>query len=58
MFFISFEEHLSLVRYLSFCPDIFSHAGKWLDKKIKFNYDVINWGINNHNTHIAKYLKK
>ena len=32
--------------YLKFCPDIFSHEGKVLDKTAKINfkiYDVTNW---------------
>ena len=32
-----------------------------LDKKAKVNsqiYDVTNWETNNHNVHIAQYLKR
>ena len=38
------SKNLSLVlRYLSFCPDVFEHVGKRLDKNAKINlktYDV------------------
>ena len=50
------EKYLNDERYLNFCR-LFSHVGKWLDKKTKVNfkiYDVITWEISNHNTHIAQ----
>ena len=46
----------TILRYLNFCPDLFGHVGKQLDNKAKFDfnmYDVINWKINNYNTHIV-----
>ena len=49
-----------MIRYLYFCPDIFGHVEKRLDKRAKVTfkiYDVINWEINNNNTHNAQYLK-
>ena len=39
----------------------FVYTEKQLDKRVKVNfkiYDVKNWIRNNHNTHIAQYLKK
>ena len=55
MLFILSKNVFSSVRYLNFCPDFFGHAAKQLDKKDKDDlkvYDVINWEINNYNTHI------
>ena len=52
---------LFVLKVFKFLSDFFSHIEKLLDKKIKVNfkiYDVINWEINNWNTHIAQYLKK
>ena len=50
MFFISFEKFFSFLRYLNFCPDVFGHVGKRLDKKAEVNfkiYDVTDWITNN-----------
>ena len=38
-----------------FCPDIFDHVEKRLDKKGKVDFkifDVINWEKNNYNTQL------
>ena len=46
---------------VKFCPDFLGNDVKWLENIVKTNfkiYDVINWETNNHNTHIAQYLKK
>ena len=51
----------SFLRYLYFCLDFCSRVGKLLDKKAKVDFkicDVTVWEPNNHNTHIAQYLKK
>ena len=51
----------SFLKYLHFCPDVFGHVGKRLDKKAKINfkvYDVTTWETNNYNKHIAQHLKK
>ena len=44
------SKNLSLVlRYLNFCPDVFEHVGKRLDKNAKINlktYDVTSWETN------------
>ena len=45
----------------AFCPDLFDHVGKRLDKKGKVNfktYDATALEANNCNTHISQYLKK
>ena len=47
-------------RYLNFCSNFFSHAGKQLDNKAKVNskiYVVANRETNHFNTH-TQYLKK
>ena len=52
---------LLFLKYLDFCPDVFVHVGKRVDKKVKVNfriYDVTDWEKNNCTTHIARYLKK
>ena len=44
-----------------YCPDFFGHRGKWIDQKAKMNskiYVDTNFGTNNYNRHIARYLKK
>ena len=51
----------SFLRYLNFCPDFSDYVGKRLDKKAKVNfkiYDITDGKANNHNKHIARYLKK
>ena len=61
MLFISPENLFSFLRYLNFCPDLFGHAEKLLDKKAKVNlkiYKVTNRETNNYNTHLAQYLQK
>ena len=48
------------LRYLNFCPDVFGHVEKWLDKKVKVNlkiYDVSTWMASNRNTHIGNILR-
>ena len=45
-------------RYLNFCPNVFGHVGKRLDKKASVNfkiYEVTIWETNNYNTHTAQY---
>ena len=40
-------------RYLNFCPNVFGHVGKRLDKKASVNfkiYEVTIWETNNYNT--------
>ena len=40
---------------------LFGFVGKQLHRKAKVNfkiYDTTDWETNNHNTHIAQYLKK
>ena len=52
---------LFVLKTLKVFPDFFIHVGKWPDKKAKVSlkvYDIINWKINNYNTHIDQYLKK
>ena len=47
--------------YLNFCPEFFDHAGKWLDRKARFNlkiYDAIKWEINKYNNTYNTYIKK
>ena len=59
-FLFNFESSFLFLRYLNFCPDIFGHVRKRLDKKAKVNfkiYGVINWETNNCNSHVAQYLK-
>ena len=29
-----------VVRYSNFCPDVFGHVGKWIDKKTKVNFKM------------------
>ena len=48
-FLFHFKTFLFL-RYLNFCPGIFDHIGKQLDKKTKVNfkiYDLKNWETKN-----------
>ena len=54
MFFVSSKKLLLFLRYLNFCPDLFGHMRKWLDKNI---YDFTIWLTNNCNAHILLYLK-
>ena len=45
----------------SFCPDVFDHVGKRLNRKTQVNfkiYDVKNWEVSIYNTYTAKYPKK
>ena len=45
-----------VLRYLDFCPALFDHVVKQLDKNAKVNfkiYDAINWESNYYNTHIT-----
>ena len=61
MLFIPHKILFSFLKYLHFCPDVFGHVGKRLDKKAKINfkvYDVTTWETNNYNKHIAQHLKK
>ena len=47
-------------KIFNFCVDFFGHVGNELHKKSKVNSkisDAINGETNNHNTHIAQYLK-
>ena len=45
---------LFVPRYLSFCPGIFYHVGKRLDKNAEVdlihNFHVTKWTTNNYNT--------
>ena len=46
---------------LTFTSWLFGYVEKRLDKKAMVNfkvYDVTDWTTNDHNTHIAQYLKK
>ena len=48
-------------KIFNFCVDFFGHVGNELNKKSKVNSknsDAINGETNNHNTHIAQYLKR
>ena len=61
MLFIPHKILFSFLKYLHFCPDVYGHVGKRLDKKAKINfkvYDVTTWETNNYNKHIAQHLKK
>ena len=52
---------LLILKIFKFWFLLFSHVEKSLDKKDTVNfkfYDVTAWLTNNHNTHIAQYLKK
>ena len=47
---------LLFLSYLILYSDLVGHAGKQLDKKVKFRfkiYVVTDWKTNNGNTHIA-----
>ena len=60
MLFISSLKLFSILRYLKFCHDVFSQAGKQYDKKAKGNfkmYDIIDWEANNYNTQFRNYTK-
>ena len=60
MLFISPYKLLSFLRYLDFCPNIFGHVGKRLDKKAEVNfkfYDVTDRKTNNCNKHVVQYFK-
>ena len=40
---------------------LFGYVEKRLDKKVKVNFKIYNathWATNNHNIHIAEYLKE
>ena len=46
---------------LTFMSWLFGYVEKRLDKKAMVNFkvdDVTDWTTNDHNTHIAQYLKK
>ena len=46
---------------LTFTSWLFGYVEKRLDKKAMVNFkvdDVTDWTTNDHNTHIAQYLKK
>ena len=46
---------------LTFTSWLFVYVEKRLDKKAMVNFkvdDVTDWTTNDHNTHIAQYLKK
>ena len=48
-------------RYLHFCPDFFSYAGRRHDMEAKVNFkinDVTNWNTNNYNKYIARYISQ
>ena len=52
---------LSILEIFKFLPGLFGYVEKRLVKKAKVNfkiYDVTDWTTNNHNPHIAQYLKK
>ena len=43
------------------CRDFVGHLQKWLDKKSKVNFKILNvknWETNNYSTNIVQYLKK
>ena len=41
MLFIPHKILFSFLKYLHFCPDVFGHVGKRLDKKAKVNFKVL-----------------
>ena len=48
-------------RSWDFCPDLFGHLEKWVDKKAEPNFkisDVTGKRAINGSTHIAQYLNK
>ena len=50
-----------VLKYLYFCPDVFGHVEKQLDRKNKINFkihDVTDWETNNYNIHFVQYLRK
>ena len=52
---------LFVLQIFKFCPDVFGHVEKRLDKNAKINfkiYDVTTWLKNNDNKHNAQNLKK
>ena len=52
---------LLIFEILTFTSWLFGYVEKRLDKKAMVNfkvYDVTDWTTNDHNTHIAQYLKK
>ena len=52
---------LFILKIFKFFRAFFGDVGKRLDKRTNDSfkiYEIINWEVNNYNTHIAKYLKK
>ena len=52
---------LLIFEILTFTSWLFGYVEKRLDKKAMVNFkvnDVTDWTTNDHNTHIAQYLKK
>ena len=52
---------LLIFEILTFTYWLFGYVEKRLDKKAMVNFkvdDVTDWTTNDHNTHIAQYLKK
>ena len=39
--------------YSNYCPEIYGHSGKGIDKKYKVNYNIYDWKTNNYNIFIA-----
>ena len=57
-YFIS--KDIFVLEIFKFCPDLFVHAGRRLDKKGGVNfkiYDVTTWKTNIYNTQIARFPK-
>ena len=59
-FYFMLKAHL-IFEILTFTSWLFGYVEKRLDKKAMVDfkvYDVTDWTTNDHNTHIAQYLKK
>ena len=68
--FLTAESRLNLMKCFCFtlktllifiCRDFVGHLQKWLDKKSKVNFKILNvknWETNNYSTNIVQYLKK